>query len=98
MKNIRRLFCRIIFVVIIFYLGYGVGTLRLFSNRDVFVYDSPTKIRDFYSQIESAFQKEGLSINHPTTKKFIEELKDKPPLAVVGPLIIFYNKNNGDYS
>lgn len=37
-------------------------------------------------------------MDHPAIKKFIEELKDKPPLAAVGPLIIFYNKNNGDYS
>jgi hypothetical protein len=89
----------IVFLIVAFYFGYGLGTLKSTTIKDVFVYDSPTKIRDFLEQLEKILiQDTGLTSNDPAIKRIIDDLKNKPPLAIVGPLIVFFNKTNGDYS
>ncbi|MDR2439145.1 MAG: hypothetical protein LBE12_07240 [Planctomycetaceae bacterium] len=94
-----KLIFYIVFLIIVFYLGYGLGTLKSTKTKDVFVYDSPTKIRDFFVQLEKILiQDTGLTSDDPTIKRIIDDVKNTPPLAIVGPLIVFFNKTNGDYS
>jgi hypothetical protein len=50
-------------------------------------------------QIEKILiQETGLTSDDPTIKRIIDDLNNKPPLAIVGPLIVFFNKSNGYYS
>jgi hypothetical protein len=88
-----RLVFYIVFLIIVFYFGYGLGTLKSTTTKDVFVYDSPTKIRDFLEQLEKILiQDTGLTSDDPAIKRIIDGVKNTPPLAIVGPLIVFLIK------
>ena len=92
---ICKLIGLIILITSIYYLGYRCGGPRSHQDVAVFVYDSPIKVRNFYAQIERSFALEGIPSS--MSENAMREFKKLPPLVAVGPLIIFNDKNSGDY-
>jgi hypothetical protein len=93
--------CYIIVLSIIFYLGYGFGTLTVTSRqgaRNVYVFDTFQKIKNYQNTWKEILLRDtNLSPDSPAITHYIDYLETRPPLAVVGPLFVCFNNENGNY-
>ena len=92
----------------LFFCGIGIGMFlehpstlaqRQFIKNNIYLYDSQEKLDQWFRDFEKDFVDSAIDMNLSKEKQneLLEKFRKDIPIAVVGKIGIFHNKNTGGY-